>query len=849
MDGKGAMGLGIFCGFIVLCVLYVLFMWGYFAAKRKYAHSKYAVEILFFGLILAVSISVKIGIFTLIYGQSAFDGGFAAFVMGVYDSIGGFTFGNHPDVTLNLIEGITQGWLRGLCQCVYTGSIALTSMIFVSIIVARFNYELYSYIAFFGSEKKKEIFVFTALNEEALQMAKSIKDQRDDPTKKIIVFAGPSLDSFDRKKEICRQVMANGFLYWSYVKNNNSIAKILHLNNYNFNDYDKDFCVFAFETDNHTPKEEVNLDFVLSDVENRINAKKQDKLRIEYFILSNRNINYQAYQDRIDELKELDKSDAFSKKYVFHIWNEANEVARLAVQKVLDDGLRDTLAVDQAKGLTVYSIGFGGVAEAITNKFFVQSPGIRIENAQGIDVCVSRPYFVRAFEKEEDSMGIFRGRHPGYRFIDVDECESDDSVSSKFIVELWKGESEHRGMPIPVYCLQKLNASGQGFWDRMTANSTWFKDSEIPAPEVIVVATGDDYRNITIANTIIQKMININIDQRKKQYVLVNVFDKDSNKILPKFGGKFRQIKKAEKLGEKDEYDERIIEVDDKLTVFIVGNLEETYSYKGYIEREKDAACLNYTYSKAYENVDSVLTENIVDFIKKKQSFEDNKDAVVDLYWQLFAFTKAFYKIHNGKASENVEKLVKEIQDKICEADKFFAKKTPETDLIAYDGISLWEKFSNQNVVEVLDLYVKAFEKTFKDYIPQAYNQITAESISEDIKFFYKAAALEHDRWVRLHMSDGWVYVSFEGLSKQEKKRHKSMKQHDCIISFVPVEAGGASITKTNPKTTVYDVLNVLWAITKKDYSKDNEKGKRTAIMHRRRRNMRNINTRRETKK
>ena len=590
--------------------------------------------------------------------------------------------------------------------------------------------------------------------------------------------------------------MANGFLYWSYVKNDKSIAKILHLNNYNFNDYDKDFCVFAFETDNHTPKEEVNLDFVLSDVKNRINAKKQDKLRIEYFILSNRNVNYQAYQDRIDELKKLDKSDAFSKRYVFHIWNEANEVARLAVQKVLGDGLRDELATDWGKGLAVYSIGFGGIAEAITNKFFVQTPGIKIEKTQGADVCVSRPYFVRAFEKEEDSMGIFRGRHPRYRFIDVNEQESEGAVASKFINELWEVEREHKGMPAPVYCLEKLNASGQDFWNRITNESAWFKDSAIPAPEVIVVATGDDYRNITIASTLIQKMINIDINQRKKQYVLVNVFDSDSNKILSKFGGEFKPIKEAKKTGENDERDERIIVVDDKLTVFVVGNLEETYSYKGYMEREKDAACLNYTYSKAYENVDSVLTENIVNFIKKKQSFEENKDAVVDLYWQLFAFTKAFYKIHNGKASENVEKLVKEIQDKIYEADEFFAKKTPEADLIAYDGISLWEKFSNQNVVEVLDLYVKAFEKTFKDYTPQAYNQITAESINDDIKFFYKAAALEHDRWVRLHISDGWSYFSFEGMSKEEKKRHKTMKQHDCIVSFAPVEKTAFQLRK-----------------------------------------------------
>ena len=346
----------------------------------------------------------------------------------------------------------------------------------------------------FGYEKDKNIYVFTAVNDEALEMAENIKKTKSNAK---IVFAGAGIDAFDRKDELCRKIMAGGFLYWSYSKDKNhlkSIAKTLLLNNANAGDYDKDFVIFAFDAVEHIPVEEDNLDIVFDDIKARIEQGKDDGLRIEYILLSKRSVNYQAYESANNRMKEdwekTDKSKGvqYSERFVLDVWNEAQVSARRGVRKLMDVGMIDDIVSGEKGDIRAWTLGFGGVAEAITNEIFVATPGFVNGKARG--------YSVEVYDLEVEQVeGLFRFKHPTYAYCEAGDAES-VAINNKR-KEL--GISEL--MPCPVYTFNGVNCLGKDF--SVIASSSVNGDvKNLLSPDVIVVATGDDYRNVSIVNAL-----------------------------------------------------------------------------------------------------------------------------------------------------------------------------------------------------------------------------------------------------------------------------------------------------------------------------------------------------------
>ena len=268
--------LGIIQGIFIVVLLWAATMAIYLWARKKWAHTKYAIEIIFVSfVVLAGAIILLIGF----YNKG--DDGAKTFFEAVYTTIGNVTF-----------EGLT-GDLTGYCEVAFFGWAIYAGLTFLSIITAKTSYEAFSYVKLRMSEEGKDVYVFSALTEETLLLAESIEKEKGTENC-VIVFAGQSLEPFDRKDDLCREVMAKGYAYWSFSKGSKkTIAKVLHLDNKNAKDYERRFVIFAFETKDHIPCEEENMELVFSDVEKRINEK--DDLRIEYYILTKRNINFTAY--------------------------------------------------------------------------------------------------------------------------------------------------------------------------------------------------------------------------------------------------------------------------------------------------------------------------------------------------------------------------------------------------------------------------------------------------------------------------------------------------------------------------------------------------------------------------
>ena len=234
--------------FIVAIALTTLL---YFFVRKKYSYKKWTVEIVFMTAIVLVSTLFKYLVFMYVSESevlaSGWDG-YALFIKSLYTTVGGLTW-----------EGLADGGHEPLpFRLAYYASSIYAGVMTIIIISATASYEWYSRLSLvFGYEKDKNIYVFTAVNDEALEMAENIKKTKSNAK---IVFAGAGIDAFDRKDELCRKIMAGGFLYWSYSKDKNhlkSIAKTLLLNNANAGDYDKDFVIFAFDAVEHIDRKSV----------------------------------------------------------------------------------------------------------------------------------------------------------------------------------------------------------------------------------------------------------------------------------------------------------------------------------------------------------------------------------------------------------------------------------------------------------------------------------------------------------------------------------------------------------------------------------------------------------------
>ena len=515
---------GVALAIVSIVGLFLASVWLYFTIRRKFAHSKFLVEAFFIGVALLTSIATKFAVQLVVLDGETLEKGFIAVIQAIYGSIGGLTFEG-----LIEFEGTI---VPSLLQCLYYGSSIYAGAMTLFVISAKASYEFYGLMQLLRRDKNRDIYVLTAVTDETVHLAKDIKKHYQQqlevykkdkksvarPNDYMVVFASPNLEPFDGKDELCREIMAHGFVYWSYVKDKShpkSIAKSLFLNNKNRENYSCRFVVFAFGADNHIPQEEENMDIIFDDIHARL--LKDDGMRIEYVLLTKRTINYQAYDyhnrtmlldfakvlksatvtvqladktkeqqvvsfvsgDQVDqglrnfvyaskqEKKALEKSGY--KKY----WSacEAYLVEQYSKRIILDvwnesetigkqtvQRLAQMGLQDQLiannAGLLVWALGFGSTGQSITNDLFVQTSALD-------DKGLARDFAVEVFDPSARQLGgLFAFEHPCFAH--------EDSV---------RGATEKQSLALEsllAHALQNRTISEQHFKDYTVAFHKFF---------------------------------------------------------------------------------------------------------------------------------------------------------------------------------------------------------------------------------------------------------------------------------------------------------------------------------------------------------------------------------------
>lgn len=337
--------LGIIAGVIIMLGAYAFSMFGYFKLRQAKSSSKFIVEIIALAFAVLVSITIK---FIIIFQTSGLNGiptndfwvSMEKAFTAIYSGIGGFTF-----------EGLSdfEDGISAFLKCLYAGSSLYAGIMVLSVLTAKVSYEIYSGIRMFFNFKRKmragktDFYIFSAVTEESLTLANSINTHHKNSTRGcVIIFTGNGLEAFDGKNELHREIMANGYYYWSYSnKSQNERGVFARLGLPVYMDFFKvkqltaeqecKIHFFAMDTNEKlSGLESVNSSTVFSEIailarklvaetsveENNQTVKKYSFAKtsvINFYILADNEINYEFYKRETEgilaeALKDYDSS-------------------------------------------------------------------------------------------------------------------------------------------------------------------------------------------------------------------------------------------------------------------------------------------------------------------------------------------------------------------------------------------------------------------------------------------------------------------------------------------------------------------------------------------------------------
>ncbi|MBQ2711942.1 MAG: hypothetical protein IJF71_01040 [Clostridia bacterium] len=283
-----------------VAVVYAGTMLVYYLCRKKFSSSRYGVEIAVAVVAILISVGVRFAVIVeecLAQENAAPQG---ALLLAVFSAIGGLTF-----------EGLEAGesaWYYA--ATLYAGLIAL------SVITARASYEIFSWISLWATRRIarwKRVYVFTAVTEDTLILAESIRDYWEEKRRSCgkghkiegykIIFAGDELEVFDHKNPLHRAIMSNGFLYLSYIKDKKrprSFIKRLRLPK----KAEKHLFAFSLSKDDQG-LEAVNSDIVFDEMTRVLSeyftdtlctGRKQEMPKLTCYVLIDGLHNYEAYR-------------------------------------------------------------------------------------------------------------------------------------------------------------------------------------------------------------------------------------------------------------------------------------------------------------------------------------------------------------------------------------------------------------------------------------------------------------------------------------------------------------------------------------------------------------------------
>ena len=267
-----------------------------------------------------------------------------------------------------------------------------------------------------------------------------------------------------------------------------------------------------------------------------------------------------------------------------------------------------------------------------------------------------------------------------------------------------------------------------------------FFDMNQKRPDFITIAIGDDYANIRFANALIAYFRSAKEQPKRKTTILVNVWDEKNNSLVEGYN---------DPENAKDG-DTSIIEILPNLSLIIVGNNEDIYRADAILD---DDDSINY--HRVYES--SPHTH----YALENQRF--NIDA--------HKYFRGVMPIENVVLPQGAKAIVEAgdgLYERISEEERDEAHAM-------WRGLDLWSRESTLAAYRFAPIWrAKARE----------------HNGAIDTKEYMHLLRIEHERWVRKHIMEGWRY---NGTT------NKKWRCHNALVPMEFVEAGSIA----------YDIFNV----------------------------------------
>ncbi len=801
---------GIIIGIILLIALLAGFIIFYFALRKKWPYRRIGNEVIVISTVFLMAFAIRLAVVlcdpALSVSLDNIETGVSAVFYVLYSTIGGLSFEG--------IDGLTSLSAVGIMQSVYYGVLVVAGLIVLLIISVKISYEWYSYLALRGRRlvmrKYRRIFVFTDVTEESLLLAADIKrtndnfraqnDGSDKPVRKkrdyLIVFTSDRLDPFDRKNEMHREIMCNGYYYYSYKNNRpregSSILKILGLKSSFDEDavYKKEVHIFALKNDKELrAAEEDNSDLLFKDIEATLNdftincveeptekgedderktRKKADKKNsyvglpcvLKYYVLSNRSVNYQFF---IRMLNKCVPEESCRRFFQINILNEAVLSARDMIERLKSYYIKEKNVAEWENYLKAFSLneknayrtcilGFGDKGEQAMKQLYMHECVNMLDFSKGTGkICGkdenrgknSKKFIADVYDTRMDELsGKFSYAHPLYACLNESKIEDENIIyanAKKSYVSSYPADKKANArtyfdnMHLPIVVFRNKSCFGLGFMKNIDENFAGAHVVRARNYRSFVVTLGDDNKNISMANLLLD-------DFKHELSVLRNKPSGDS----PAPAGNIKGPCGVPKI------------------LFVS------------IRNEKNISRINWSSNdeEEYENDLIVIPFGCRTNVWSCKMISDDKAAKYN-----WAYNQAC-----GMVS-NIEK------GKPIDYEQLYAQLGPVKNIDPKKYLSLW--------YGKVDCFKQESNRMVSDFVFNNYFAIQKNKKAKDwsLENDTDLSQLEHIRWNRFHINNGWTFFPY---GQDEKARKEEIKEHRYLCPFAKLEDGTKAYDKVN---------------------------------------------------
>lgn len=673
--------------------------------------------------------------------------------------------------------------------------------------------------------------------EKTTELIKSVSDAKysamldlKKPRSCRILFLGNELDPFDVDNPLHREIMAHDYYYVSYVRNEKAPVSVFERFKLDLsNDFLDRICdykrtcgvhVFSFAlSEDLTGDEASNGSDVFEEIRMlftecvKKNAILPEIPIVTYYLLSDNDVNYQTYEKKIyDILKEI--IDEYGVRmtaeeamlhFQLNVVNEAAASSKCLIRKRFETFSADGnySAVDDAKPFSggvfennneyrVAVLGFGQTGQAAMEELFINTSYVRnideksdcrdlrftsgnCNRALNLSGGEPTQFVADVFDSNaDDIIGLFAFKHP--LFVCAKENEENatrdlSSMAGYSLANIIKSYScstrpddikrLREGVGFPMVFFHNASCTGLDFLqklDRWTGPENYVIDDKdnlqyavLPGKspyKAFIISLGDDDANITIANA------------------LIDDIKRESARRISSGENCFRQTIYVNIRDERNY--SRLNNIDTSGAMFDVisfGCRTDIYSYDYIIDSNELIK-----YNTSYNYLSEQMNE---DFIKKyavryeATSIEDN-----------ITFKGAYLDTCCTGGGVSLIQALSNLSVKVG------------TKYMTYENVRKWFKLSLFLRQSNLSSY------DFGEFFRQYYKFKGSDWGNFNSADILKMTDIEHTRWDRFHIAQGWNYCSTKA---------KDRKEHNCIVPF-------STLYSENPSMLLYDLGNVVVA-------------------------------------